>query len=90
MDALGLLWHLIDFALPALGVGALTALLCKSFWRKTLAGVSWWTLAWQASAAGGVVLLAGLLVTGHDGKMGTYAALVAACALVPWWRTVKR
>jgi len=90
MDALGLIWHLFNFVLPAIGVGALSAALCKLFWRRTLSGVAWWTLAWQASVAGLAVLVVGLLVTGHDGRMGSYAALVVACALVPWWRTVKR
>ena len=35
------------------------------------------------------MLAAGLVITGHDGKMGTYAALVVACTLVPWLRTVR-
>jgi hypothetical protein len=90
MDALGLFWHLLNFVLPAVGVGALTALLCKLFWRKSLAGVAWWTLAWQAATAGLAVLVIGVAWSGHDGKMGTYAGLVVACALVPWVRTLRR
>lgn len=90
MDALGLLWHLLNFVLPAVGVAALTAALCKLLWRRSLASASWWSLAWQASVAGIAVLVAGLVWSGHDGKMGTYAGLVVACALVPWWRTVRR
>jgi hypothetical protein len=90
MDALGLFWHLVNFVLPAVAVGALTAALCKLAWRRSLARSSWFTLAWQSSAAGLAVLVAGLVVTGHDGKLGTYAALVVACALVPWWKTVRR
>ena len=89
MDALQLLWHLANFVLPAVGVGALTAALCKLFWRRSLARTSWFTLAWQASAAGLAVLVAGLVITGHDGRMITYAGLVVACALVPWFRTLK-
>ena len=89
MDALNLLWHIANFVLPALGVGALTAALCKLFWRKSLARTSWFTLAWQASAAGLAVLVAGLVVTGHDGRMVTYAGLVVACALVPWLRASR-
>jgi hypothetical protein len=90
LTALGLFWHLVNFAAPAIGVGALTAALCKLFWRRTLAASSWFTLAWQASLAGLVVLVLGLVVTGHDGKMGTYAVLIVACTLVPWLRTVRR
>ena len=89
LDALDLFWHLANFALPAVGVGALTAALCKLFWRRGLARTSWFTLAWQASAAGLAVLVAGLVITGHDGRMVTYAGLVVACAIVPWLKAAK-
>ena len=89
MTALDLFWHLANFVLPAVGVGALTAALCKLIWRKSLARTSWFTLAWQASAAGLAVLVAGLVITGHDGRMATWAALVVVCALVPWLRTAR-
>jgi hypothetical protein len=87
LDALQLFWHLANFALPAVGVGALTAALCKLVWRRGLARTSWFTLAWQASAAGLAVLVAGVAITGHDGRMITYAGLVMACALVPWLKS---
>lgn len=90
MTALGLFWHLANFMAPAFGVGMLSALLCKLFWRRTLARTPWFTLAWQSSAVGLAVLVAGLAISGHDGKLGTYAALVTACALVAWWKTVRR
>jgi len=89
VTALDLFWHLANFVLPAVGVGALTAALCKLIWRKSLARTSWFTLAWQASAAGLAVLVAGLVITGHDGRMATWAALVVVCALVPWLRTAR-
>ena len=89
MTALDLFWHLANFVLPAIGVGALTAGLCKLLWRKSLARTSWFTLAWQASAAGLAVLVAGLVITGHDGRMLTWAGLVVACAAVPWVRASK-
>lgn len=90
MDALGLFWHLVNLFLPAAGLAAITAGLCKLFWRKTLAGVSWWSLAWPSAALAALVTFVGLVVTGHDGKMGTYVCMVVACALVPWVRTVRR
>ena len=90
MDALGLLWHLANFVAPAPAVAALSALLCKLVWRRSLARASWFTLAWQGAAAGLVVLVAGLVLTGHDGRIATYAALVVACALVSWVRTIRR
>ena len=89
MDALDLFWHIANFVLPAIGVGALTAALCKLFWRRALARTSWFTLAWQASAAGLAVLVAGLAITGHDGRMMTYAVLVLVCALVPWLKATR-
>ena len=90
MDALGLFWHLANFVAPAFGVGMLSAALCKAFWRRSLARTPWFTLAWQSSAAGLAVLVAGLVITEHDGKLATYAALVVVCALVPWWKTARR
>jgi len=89
LDALDLFWHLANFVLPAVAVGGLTAGLCKLFWRRALARTPWFTLAWQASAAGLAVLVAGLVITGHDGRMVTYAGLVVACALVPWIRASR-
>ena len=89
MDPLNLFWHLANFVLPAVGVGALTAALCKLLWRRSLARTPWFTLAWQASAAGLAVLVAGLVITGHDGRMITYAGLVVACAAVPWFRSTR-
>jgi len=89
LDPLNLFWHLANFVLPAVGVGALTAALCKLLWRRSLARTPWITLAWQASAAGLAVLVAGLVITGHDGRMITYAGLVVACAAVPWFKSTR-
>ena len=89
MDALAFSWHLANFILPALGVGMLSAALCKALWRRSLARTSWFSLAWQSSAAGLAVLVAGLAITGHDGRMATWAALVVVCALVPWWKSSR-
>jgi hypothetical protein len=35
------------------------------------------------------VLVAGLVITGHDGRMITYAGLVVACAAVPWFKSTR-
>ena len=86
---MNLFWHLANFVLPAVGVGALTAASCKLLWRRSLARTPWFTLAWQASAAGLAVLVAGLVITGHDGRMITYAGLVVACAAVPWFKSTR-
>jgi hypothetical protein len=34
--------------------------------------------------AGTCVLVAGLVITGNDGKMATYGALVLVCATLEW------
>ena len=90
MDALDLFWHLLNFTLPALGTAAIMATLAKLLWRRALSGTRWSALAGRCAVAGLAVLVAGLLITGHDGRMATYAALVLVCALVPWWQTVRR
>ena len=86
MGPLDVLWHVGNLFLPALALGALAAGLAKLVWRRELAAVAWQHLAGPASAACAAVVLAGLVLGGRDGKMATYAAMVAACALTLWWR----
>jgi len=78
-------WHLLNFFAPAVGVGLLAGGLAKLLWRRELKGVAWMRLAGWAAAASAAVLVAGLVVFGHDGKMATYGAMVMACALTLWW-----
>jgi len=80
------LWHLLNFFVPAVGTGMWAAALAKLLWRRELAAQRWRTLARDASLASAAVLVAGLVLFGHDGKMATYGAMVAACALTLWWR----
>ena len=77
-------WHLVNFFAPAFGVGMLTAAFAKVLWRRTLAGVSWRRLALWATAGCAVVLVGGLVLFGQDGKMTTYATMVAVCGLALW------
>ncbi len=76
--------HLLNFAAPALVVGALTALLARVFIKKGPARQALYAQAAINFVAGLVALLAGLVVFGHDGKMATYAVLVLACASSQW------
>jgi hypothetical protein len=46
--------------------------------------------AFMLVVAGVVVLLAGLVVFGRDGKMATYAALVFVQGTLAWWLHRKR
>ena len=85
MGPLNALWHLLNFVAPALGVALLAASLAKMAWRRDLAAVSWRRLVLCAAGVGVLVLIAGLVVFGRDGKMVTYAALVVASAVALWW-----
>ena len=86
MGPLDALWHVGNLFLPALALGALAGALVKLVWRHELAAVAWTRLAGQASAACSAVVLAGLVLWGRDGRMATYAAMVAVCALTLWWQ----
>ncbi len=85
MSVLDALWHLLNFFAPALGVGLLAAAITKGLWWGDLRSVSWLRLAGWAVLWASVALIAGLVVTGRDGKMITYTAMVAASALGLWW-----
>jgi hypothetical protein len=84
MSLSGLLIHLLNFVLPALVVGCLLAAVAPLLMAKTRPNHSWLTQTIWNSATGLLVLLAGLWFFGRDGKMATYAAMVAACATSQW------
>ncbi|MBI5721774.1 MAG: hypothetical protein HZC37_29220 [Burkholderiales bacterium] len=86
MDPLEFLNHLANLFVPALALGAVAAALAKLAWRADLAAQRWWRLAGLAAAANAVVTLAGLALTGRDGRMATYAAMVLATTVTLWWR----
>lgn len=86
MGPLDAFWHLINLFVPALGLGALAPAAAKLIWRRDLAGQSWRHLAAPAVLACAAAVLVSLVLWGRDGKMITYGAMVAACALTLWWR----
>ncbi len=86
MGPLDALWHLGNFFVVPLALGALAAALAKLLWRRELAAVGWRRLAGPACGACAAVAAGGLVITGGDGRMATYAAMVAACAFTLWWR----
>ena len=85
MGPLDLLWHLLNFFAPAVGMALIAPSLAKLLWRRELAGVGWLRLSAGVAAVCAAVLVAGLMVFGHDGKMATYSAMVLACALTLAW-----
>ena len=85
MGPLDALWHLLNFAAPALGVGLLGAFGAKLMWRRELHAASWLRLAAWAAGAGLGALVAGVLLFERDGRMATYLMLVVACGCALWW-----
>jgi hypothetical protein len=79
-------WHLSNLFGPALGMALLAPGLAKLLWRRELKAARWPSLVVWTFGACALVLLAGLLLTGRDGRMATYAALVLVSAGVLWWR----
>lgn len=84
MGLLDLLLHLTGFALPALLVAPLLALMAMVFEPFRLAVRAVCAQAAINVIVGVVVLMAGLSIFGRDGRMATYAALVAAMASSQW------
>ena len=85
MGPLDALWHLLNLLAPAVVLGGLAAALAKLLWRRALGAVRWRRLAGWGVAASVLALLGGLVLTGRDGRMATYGAMVLACALALWW-----
>lgn len=85
MTFFALLNHALGLLLPALGMAAVLMLLPR-LWPRARKGR--WSLKSEAawlSGGGVLVLLAGLVVFGRDGKMLTYTALVVVMGTLAWW-----
>lgn len=85
LDPLDALWHLLNLFAPAVGVGFVASALAKLLWRGELRRVAWLRLGTLTSGVAALVLVGGLLLLGHDGRVATYAAMVTATALSLWW-----
>jgi hypothetical protein len=77
--------HLANLLLPALLLGGIAALGAKGLWRRELQGTPWLRLAAWASGGALLALIGGLVLSGRDGSMATYAAMVLACAAALGW-----
>lgn len=80
--------HLFNFVLPAIGVSLMLALLLRlPVFNRLVTRIErpWHKPVRRNILVGIVVLVAGLVVFGNDGKMATYGALVAAIAVSQWW-----
>ena len=76
--------HLLSFVAPALVVAFLVALAGPWVLPRSGRPLRWWLSAAVNFVAGVAVLAGGLWFFGRDGKMLTYAAMVAAVATAQW------
>lgn len=84
MGPVDLLIHLLNFAAPAFFLALLLPGAARLVMPNGTGMPAWWAQAAINFVVGSVVLGLGLWLFGRDGKMLTYAALVAACALCQW------
>ncbi|MFM9878951.1 MAG: hypothetical protein ACKVOO_00885 [Burkholderiaceae bacterium] len=84
MDLTQLLLHLTNFFAPALFLALCSPLLGRIFIRKRPLATSFIASAAIQFIVGAVILVAGLLLFGNDGKTATYAALVLGSGAVQW------
>jgi hypothetical protein len=75
--------HLLNFVLPALAMAVLMPWAGRWVMRSQRALPVRRRMAVHA-VCGVVVLVAGLVVQGHDGEMATYGALVLVAATAEW------
>jgi hypothetical protein len=81
--------HLVNFFLPALTMALLVPTLARLVWRAELKGKAWGGQVKWSALANAAVLIVGLVLTGQDGAVATYAGLVLASALVVWWTGLR-
>ena len=72
--------QIVNLLAPALGVGFLLALGARFLGLRGNSRHGWWWHGALNALVGSLVIIAGLVYFGHDGKMATYGALVVACA----------
>lgn len=89
MTPLAFLGHIAGFIAPALFM-ALVLWTAPRFRRSGRAAQGAGLEAFMLVVAGVVVLLAGLVFFGRDGKMASYATLVFVQGTLAWWLHRKR
>ena len=84
MSVLDFLIHVLSFVAPAVFVAVALAAGARLAWRKKEHLLPWYGMAGVNALLGIVVLAMGLVLTGQDGRMATYAALVLALGSCQW------
>jgi hypothetical protein len=90
MDGLSLIVHVFNFLAPAVAVSAWITLISPLIWRGSQPWKAWKSRFVLNSFAGILMLILGLIWTGQDGKMISYAAMVLACATSQWLLTREK
>lgn len=85
MAAIDAFWHVVNLLAPAGSVAVIAACMARLLWRRQLASVSWRRLVGWPAALSAIVIVAGLLMSGRDGRIVTYMIMVLACATGLWW-----
>ncbi len=88
MSPLDAIWHVLNFLAPAVFVALFTAAGAKLVFAATVRQMAWQRLLRWAVLPTVSVAIVGLVVTGRDGAMLTYAAMVAAAALGVWFGSI--
>jgi len=81
--------HAFNFFLPAVAMALLVPSLARLLWWKALRSAGWWRQVRWTAAGNALVLVLGLVLTGRDGAMLTYAGLVLCSALAVWWTGLR-
>lgn len=89
MGPLDALNHFVNLCLPALGLALLVPSLARLVWWQALKSAGWWRQVRLAGGLNALVMVVGLVATGRDGAMVTYAALVLTSALSVWWTGLR-
>lgn len=85
MGTLAAINHAMNFFAPVVWLALLLPLCARVLFRKKAVARK---ISGQVAlhlVVGGMVLLAGMLVFGRDGKMLTYVALVLGATSTQWW-----
>jgi hypothetical protein len=86
MDVTVAFWHLANFAVVPILLGALSAAGAKLLWRQELRHVTWLKLGLAASLAALVASVCALVVFKREGTMASYGAMVLFSTFTLWWR----
>lgn len=84
MHLTDLLWHALNFIAPALALAVLLPLWSRVWVKKSAFLLGWKLQVLVNLVVGAGALVAGLWWLGRDGKMGSYALLVAGVATSQW------